>query len=161
MLVTVHLSNTGEDGIGLCDWKIDRSKCHTAIYNHKNIFFNKRVNTYIGKGKSKQSVNLLVKLYPDGLDGDRGSSATLTVDVIGENALVFGVGIAKQSNFHRYHMHGWWFFLGRPLSLDTYVRMLTCAHMHTHPHTHTHTHTHTQGCRIVKQTMLLNALSEE
>ena len=86
----LRMSNTGEDGIGLCEWKIERSKCHTAIYNHKNTSFDKKVNTYIGKGKAKRSVNLLVKLYPNGLDMDRGSNATMTVDVVGEKALIFG-----------------------------------------------------------------------
>ena len=75
---------TDADGIGLYEWRICRNKFQNAIYNHKSNYFDKKASTSFGKGRSKQSVNLLLKLYPNGLDKDRGSSATLTLDVIGK-----------------------------------------------------------------------------
>ena len=77
------LYSDGGAGTRMIEWKISRDNFLDPIFHHKSKFFEKKVRISIGCGKSRLSVNLLVKLHPNGLGNDLGSFSTLTVEIAG------------------------------------------------------------------------------
>ncbi len=70
-------------GVVLNEWKVPRSKMLNHIFYHKNSSMDKKVHICTGSGKTRRSVNILLRLHPDGLGVDRGTYSTLVVDVKG------------------------------------------------------------------------------